>query len=144
MFRQVRAGPFPDSSHLTLTGKTVAVRCHGRGVPMVEANIGPCKIDEEIVISRRLLTDRGLPAGWWGFLDTVIHKMSGMPLSYSTRLKTDAADESLPVDCRNCPSKLVLSLRLSHVVHIGVDAPRLFKRRDPPTHPRSTASQLIV
>lgn len=52
-----RTGPFPHSSHLSLTSQAVAVGGYGHRVPMTETNIGIGEVDEQIVISRRAAID---------------------------------------------------------------------------------------
>jgi hypothetical protein len=44
-----RAGPFPDSTHFALTSKLIAICGHGDRMPMLETNIGTCKVGEELL-----------------------------------------------------------------------------------------------
>ena len=67
------AGPLPDTAHLSLSGETVAVAGDCHGMPMLEPNIGPVEISEQLRRLGAAIRDLARGGGqWWRFLNAVV------------------------------------------------------------------------
>lgn len=49
-FPERRASPLPDATHLALATQAVSVCRDGGGMPVLEPNVSPVQVDEEIFI----------------------------------------------------------------------------------------------
>jgi hypothetical protein len=57
-------GPFPDASHVPLTGKGVTSSSDRRGVPVLESNIGSVQVDEELLLALSVDLGDGRRGRW--------------------------------------------------------------------------------
>lgn len=70
-----RTSPFPNTTHLALATKAVAVCRDGCGMPVLESNIGPIQVEEEVTLS--FLGQLSRTSCWWRLLDTVVDEVTG-------------------------------------------------------------------
>ena len=49
MLAEGRAGPFPDSTHISLPCKLITFGSDGDGMPILKSHIGTFKVDEKLL-----------------------------------------------------------------------------------------------
>ena len=71
LFLQRRAGPFPQATHLSLSGELATILRDRHWVPVLEAHVRFFEVGEEL---GGIWTS--CSAGWWGLLDAFVDKMA--------------------------------------------------------------------